>query len=122
MLTTKVNRLNIQFLYLNYSFTDDFGLLRTSGVNLLPIDNSQLGEPNSLCENLGSCFLAGDSRVNEQAALAAMHTLWVREHNDIATRLRALNPHWDGERIYQETRRILGALVQQITYEEYGYR
>jgi peroxidase len=72
-----------------------------------------------LCENLGSCFLAGDNRVNEQAALAAIHTLWVREHNDIATRLRALNPHWDGERIYQETRRILGALVQQITYEEW---
>ncbi|XP_028398562.1 eosinophil peroxidase-like [Dendronephthya gigantea] len=98
---------------------DDLGLLRTSGANLLPIDNSQLGEPLSLCENLGSCFLAGDVRVNEQAALAAMHTLWVREHNDIATRLRSINPHWNGERIYQETRKILGALVQQITYEEW---
>ena len=100
-------------------FVDDFGLLRTSGQNLLPIDNSQLGEPNSLCENLGGCFLAGDNRVNEQAALAAMHTLWVREHNKIATELRRLNPHWGGERIYEETRRIVGALVQQITYEEW---
>ena len=72
-----------------------------------------------MCENLGSCFLAGDSRVNEQAALAAMHTLWVREHNLLATRLRGVNPHWDGERIYQETRKIVGALVQQITYEEW---
>ncbi|XP_028393408.1 lactoperoxidase-like [Dendronephthya gigantea] len=99
--------------------TNDLGLLRTSGANLLPIDNSQLGEPLSLCQNLGSCFLAGDVRVNEQAALAAMHTLWVREHNDIATRLRSINPHWNGERIYQETRKILGALVQQITYEEW---
>ncbi|XP_028391818.1 lactoperoxidase-like [Dendronephthya gigantea] len=99
--------------------TNDLGLLKTSGANLLPIDNSLLGEPLSLCRNLGSCFLAGDVRVNEQAALAAMHTLWVREHNDIATRLRRLNPHWNGERIYQETRKILGALVQQITYEEW---
>ena len=78
-----------------------------------------MGEPNSLCENLGGCFLAGDIRVNEQAALAAMHTLWVREHNKIATDLRRLNPHWAGERIYEETRKIVGALVQQITYEEW---
>ncbi|CAB4007294.1 peroxidasin homolog, partial [Paramuricea clavata] len=99
--------------------SSDYGLLQTSGADLLPIDNSQLGEPNSLCENLGSCFLAGDTRVNEQAALAAMHTLWVREHNKIATGLRNQNRHWDGERIYQETRRIVGALVQQITYEEW---
>lgn len=102
-----------------YTFTDDFGLLLTSGENLLPIDNSQLGEPLSLCEDQGACFLAGDTRVNEQAALAAMHTLWVREHNRIATELRNINLHWDGERIYQETRSIIGALVQQITYEEW---
>lgn len=94
----------------------------SSGVptrGLLPIDNAILGEPLSLCENLGSCFLAGDVRVNEQAALAAMHTLWVREHNLIATRLRVVNPHWDGERIYQETRMIVGAEIQKITYDEW---
>ena len=94
----------------------------SSGVptrGLLPIDNAILGEPLSLCENLGSCFLAGDVRVNEQAALAAIHTLWVREHNLIATRLRVVNPHWDGERIYQETRKIVGAEIQKITYDEW---
>lgn len=100
-------------------FTDDFGLLLTSGNNLLPLDNTVLGEPNDLCLNVGGCFLAGDVRVNEQAALAAMHTLWVREHNQIAKNLRAVNLHWDGERIFQETRKIVGALVQQITYEEW---
>lgn len=57
--------------------------------------------------------------MNEQAALAAIHTLWVREHNQIATALRRVNRHWDGERIYQETRKIVGALVQQISYEEW---
>ena len=85
----------------------------------MPIDNSQLGEPLSLCENLGSCFLAGDNRVNEQAALAAMHTLWVREHNKIARELSRINLHWDSERIYQEARKIVGGVIQQITYEEW---
>ncbi|XP_046846921.1 eosinophil peroxidase-like [Xenia sp. Carnegie-2017] len=93
--------------------------LATSGDNLPPIDNSQLGEPLSLCENLGSCFLAGDNRINEQAALAAMHTLWVREHNRIARRLSRINPHWYSEKIYQEARKIVGALIQHITYEEW---
>ena len=85
----------------------------------MPIDNSQLGEPLSLCENLGSCFLAGDTRVNEQAALAAMHTLWVREHNKIARELSRINLHWDSERIYQEARKIVGGVIQEITYEEW---
>ncbi|XP_046846471.1 eosinophil peroxidase-like [Xenia sp. Carnegie-2017] len=99
--------------------TNDRALLATSGDDLPPIDNTQLGEPLNLCENLGSCFLAGDVRVNEQAALAAMHTLWVREHNRIATGLRNINPFWDEEKIYQEARKIVGALVQQITFKEW---
>lgn len=44
--------------------------------------------------------------------LATMHTLFVREHNRLATNLRRLNPHWNGERLYQEARKIVGAMVQ----------
>lgn len=58
------------------------------------------------------CFRAGDSRVNEVLALITLHTLWLREHNRIAETLKLINGHWSPEIIYQETRKIVGALHQ----------
>ena len=72
-----------------------------------------------LCRNLGGCFIAGDSRSNEQQSLAAFHTLFLREHNRIAKNLKKINEHWNGEKIYQETRRIMGAVMQKITYDDF---
>lgn len=69
--------------------------------------------------NKHQCFKAGDERVNEQINLAVLHTLWLREHNRLANRLATLNPHWDDERVYQEARRIVAALHQHITYNEF---
>ena len=75
--------------------------------------------PNNFCVDRGGCFLAGDGRSNEQMVLASMHTLFLREHNRIATALKNINRHWDGEKIYQETRKIVGAVLQKITYEDF---
>ncbi|XP_013927933.1 PREDICTED: lactoperoxidase [Thamnophis sirtalis] len=48
-----------------------------------------------------------------------MQTLFLREHNRIAKELKMWNPHWDGERLYQETRKIIGAFNQIYTYRDY---
>ncbi|KAI4456683.1 oxidase/peroxidase [Holotrichia oblita] len=66
-----------------------------------------------------SCFLGGDSRFGEQPALTAMHTIWLRFHNQVAGVLQATNPQWSDEKLYQEARRIIGALIQHITYKEF---
>ncbi|XP_042629395.1 thyroid peroxidase [Cyprinus carpio] len=78
-----------------------------------------LQEPGSEAAARVECFTAGDSRVNEILPLSVLHTLWVREHNRLAERLTRLNPHWGSEVIYQETRKIIGALHQIITMRDY---
>jgi peroxidase len=48
-----------------------------------------------------------------------LHHLWTREHNRIAIKLTKLNAHWDSERVFQETRRIVVAMLQNVIYNEW---
>ena len=100
------------------------GLLRTSAPpqgagrrRLLPRITER--EEFIQCRERSDCFVCGDIRCNEQYSLTVMHTLWVREHNRLARRLRSLNAHWSDERIFQEARAIVGASIQKITYYDY---
>ena len=64
-------------------------------------------------------FIAGDVRANENPLLATIHTLFVREHNRLATEIAAENPDFDDEEIYQAARRKVGAYLQSIVYNEW---
>ena len=64
-------------------------------------------------------FLAGDPRVNENAPLTAMYTLWTREHNSVVDSLREIHPDWEDEHLYWLARRIVTAEIQAITYHEW---
>ncbi|XP_044749680.1 peroxidasin [Coccinella septempunctata] len=87
---------------------------------LLPFaSNEGIDCRRNLSESDINCFAAGDIRVNEQSGLIAMHTLWMREHNRIARELKILNPQWNGETIFHEARKIVGAVMQHITYKHW---
>lgn len=64
-------------------------------------------------------FVAGDVRANENIMLTAMHTLFVREHNRLCDELARLHTSQDDEFLYQEARKLVGAMIQKIVYEEW---
>ena len=54
------------------------------GKHLLPMTRK-----NQECKaHSGFCFYGGDARVSEQPGLAAMHTIFLREHNRLVERLK----------------------------------
>ncbi|QDU50715.1 peroxidase family protein [Gimesia panareensis] len=82
------------------------GQLATSDGDLLPYGDDGF-------------FLAGDIRANENVALTSMQTLWVREHNRIASELAAANPDLTDEELYQQARQIVIGELQAITFNEF---
>ena len=95
---------------------DGTGRLATGDGDLLPFNTAGLPNAGGTSATL---FLAGDVRANEQVGLAAMHTLFVREHNRLAERIRRRNRRMSGDEIYEQARRMVGAEIQAITFREF---
>ncbi|GFR92450.1 chorion peroxidase [Elysia marginata] len=92
------------------------GQLRVNEFNMLPEDD------NSTCvkeTNFDYCLQSGEMRVNEHPALASMHTVFHRFHNYVALQMSRANPRWSDERVFQEVRKIVGAIMQHVTYHEW---
>ena len=111
-------------------------LLTTIGDNgevLLPFNTFGLENANALGLPEEELYLAGDVRANEQLGLTAVHTLFVREHNNIAISLLDDLDNGDvdlteefnesglslDDFLYESARKVVGAEVQVITYEEF---
>jgi len=125
-------QLNLQTSYLDASIV--YGIIESDlapliegrgkfkvqrGRNILPPDMTP--EPSDCIDftDKRRCFLAGDNRVNQNPGLQMLQTVLVREHNRIAEILGSLNPTWNDRTVFEETRRIVIAQVQHITYNEY---
>ncbi len=132
-ITTVTSYLDLSQVYGSDATTADSlrtyvgGQLKTSPGNLLPLDNSTYfpspetppsmqnggGVPNS------DLFATGDARGNENIELTALQTLFVRNHNNLASQLQKQHPDWTDEQLYQEARKLNIAQYQQIVYNEY---
>ena len=124
--------------------TTNPGMLETSfAINgeVLPMKNT-VGQPNDNggSSNAEDFYLSGDVRANEQIGLTATHSLFVREHNRIVTDLSmrleadesalvakreaAINDgsnsvNNEADFLYESARKLVGAQIQQITYQEF---
>ena len=109
-------------------------LLSTGVEELLPFQSETevpAADPVGLSPE--QTFVAGDVRVNEQLGLNGIHTLFAREHNRIAKEIEVRLNNGDGEIlaqfnnsglseddfIYESARKVVGAKIQIITYNEF---
>ncbi|TWU24246.1 peroxidase [Novipirellula galeiformis] len=82
------------------------GRMRISDKGLLPLDEQ-------------GNVQAGDIRAAESLWLAAMQSLFLREHNRLADEIAHKNPARSDEEIFQAARVIVVAELQSITYNEF---
>lgn len=105
------------------------GLLKTSPGNMLPYNNAtyftsaqisalSMANDSHIVDN-SQLFAAGDRRANENIELTAIQTLFLRNHNRIATALHKSHPSWSDEQLFQEARKLNIASYQNIVYNGY---
>ncbi len=92
------------------------GLLKYS--QIAESDFEFLPKRRKSCPIESKCYMAGETRAEDNAFLLSMHTIWLREHNRLARGLSDINPHWSDELLFQTARKILIAEYQHIVYNE----
>jgi peroxidase len=128
-----------------YGFNDNYaGNLRTgsggklrstitaSGNELLPILPDPTVDEVDFAAAVGKClnetnentaskcvFHGGDFRARENPLLTTWHTLWLREHNRVASALASINQQLTDEELYQNARRCVIAEFQNTVYGEW---
>lgn len=99
----------------NHLRSHEDGKLKTESFSSTHNDNNN----NCLFKNDASCVRSGDSRANVSPYMIVQHKIFQQSHNNIAKQLKALNPQWTDEMLFQSARKINRAIFQKITYEEW---
>lgn len=95
------------------------GKLKVSEGDLLPFNDGTIENDNPTRQDPTELFVAGDVRANENTVLTSIHTLFVREHNRIASELAQAHSEWTDEQLFERARQINTAQLQSITFNEY---
>ena len=114
------SRLQIVLSASRYGSNDETSIILRSSIDgkLLVNQNSSSYDREMLPEIEG-VLTAGDVRALEMPGLATMHTLWLREHNRLASEIKAASRNLNDEEIFQIARKILIAEMQNVVYGEY---
>ena len=95
------------------------GALKTHVLGPLLPTRKQAGLDSDGKSHHAQDLVAGDVRALEQPGLAAMHTLFLNEHNRLAHLIQEFAPDLSDEEIYQIARRVVGAELQNIVFNEF---
>ncbi|XP_037945608.1 chorion peroxidase-like [Teleopsis dalmanni] len=66
-----------------------------------------------------TCFMAGDSRVNNNPFAIIIYTLFMRNHNQITKQLKLEHHNWDDERLFQTAKSINIGIYRRIVMNEW---
>lgn len=96
------------------------GLLKTStdDTTFLPKISS-----SDLCyslDNKTACFSSGDTRVNSNPIVTILYTIFLRSHNQIAQKLKRVNPKWSEDQLFSVTKDINVAIYQKFIYNDWA--
>lgn len=67
-----------------------------------------------------ACYLSGDSRVNANPFVTSLYTIFLRSHNQIAQKLKRMNPQWNDEQLFTIARSINVAIYQKFIYNDWS--
>lgn len=95
------------------------GKMITGEGDLLPNNTFGLPNDNPMRRPEEVLLAAGDVRANENLGLTSLHTVFLREHNRLVESFAANDPSLSDEQLYQMARKVVGAQLQQVTFNEY---
>lgn len=123
-LNQATNKLDLSQLY-GYDEDDQNklkiqGLLKTSTDDTTFLPKTTSSDSCYSLENKSVCYASGDSRVNANPIVTSLYTLFLRSHNQIAHKLKRMNPKWSDDHLFTATKDINVAIYQKFIYNDWA--